>query len=537
MGAGPLKIEPVEATHTALPESLLQIGGLLKRFPGTIAVNNVSFAIRSGTIHALVGENGAGKSTIIKMLSGVYRPDGGEIRIKGQPVDITSPHVAQECGISTVYQERTLIANLSALDNIFLGREILARIGGTLGLTDRQAMRSAVVELCRDFEFDPKLLSRPVEELSALSRQIVEIIKALAFRSELIILDEPNGGLSIHERQVLFAQMRRLRGRGTAVLWVTHQLEELAGMADEVTVLRDGKLVGTIDGAEARTDRVVRMMVGRDVETIESFVTGAKGSAAIKEHGKVVLRVEGLSDDTDLRDLAFTLRRGEVLGIGGLQGAGCSRIVETIIGARRMTSGRVLLDEKPRRIRSTRHAFAAGIAYVPNERKSRGILPTFSIAQNISVSSLPAFARMGFIDRKKEASTARGFFDALGIRARSVGDQIVRLSGGNQQKAIIARALAAKPKVIIFNEPTEGVDVGAKIEIYRLIRDYIASGGAAIVKSSELVELLGLSDRVLVMKTGRIVGELPGLGADQDHESATRLEEKFMSLAAASGVN
>jgi ribose transport system ATP-binding protein len=530
MRTEPAKIEPVDQTQAVTP--LLQVENLLKRFPGTVAVRNVSFGIRRGTIHALVGENGAGKSTIIKMLSGVYSPDGGQIRIKGQPVDITSPHVAQKCGISTVYQERTLITNLSALENMFLGREILTRTGRSLGLTDRHAMRDAVEELCQDFEFDLNLLHQAVGELSALSRQIVEVIKALVFQSELIILDEPNSGLSLHERQILFAQMQRLRDRNTAVLWVTHQLDELTGMADEVTVLRDGALVGTLNGSEATSDRIVRMMVGREIETVESFVTAAKAHGVTP--GDEVLRVESLSDETGLSNVSLSLKQGEVLGIGGLQGAGSNRFVETIIGARRFTTGSIVVDGTARRFRSTRQAFSAGLSYVPNERKSCGILPTFSIAQNISVASLTQFSRSGFVNRRAETQTARHFFDALSIRARNVGDRIVRLSGGNQQKVIIARALAAKPKVIIFNEPTEGVDVGAKLEIYKLIRDYVASGGAAIVKSSELVELLGLSDRVLVMKTGRIIGELPGISADDEPDDVRKLEETFMSLAAAS---
>lgn len=526
-------MEPLNPAPAAAP--LLQVENLLKRFPGTVAVRNVSFGIWPGTIHALVGENGAGKSTIIKMLSGVYSPDGGQILIKRQPVDITSPHVAQECGISTVYQERTLINNLSALENIFLGREIQARTGGSFGLTDLRAMRDAVEELCQDFEFDVRLLHQAVEELSALSRQIVEVIKALVFRSELIILDEPNSGLSIHERQILFAQMRRLRDRGTAILWITHQLDELSGMADEVTVLRDGALVGTLNGSEATSGRIVRMMVGREIETIESFVTAAK--ARVGTLGGEVLRVDSLSDYTGLNDLSLSLKQGEVLGIGGLQGAGCNRLVETIIGARRFAAGSLFVDGVASRFRSTRQAFSAGLSYVPNERKSRGILPTFSIAQNISIASLSQFAHIGFVNQSAEAQTAQHFFGALNIRARGVEDRIVRLSGGNQQKAIIARALAAKPKAIIFNEPTEGVDIGAKIEIYRLIRDYVASGGAAVVKSSELVELLGLSDRVLVMKAGRIVGELSGLGPDDTPDDARKLEEAFMSLAAASKEN
>ena len=518
----------------ARPDTVVQVTNLLKRFPGTIAVNDVSFAIRRGTIHALVGENGAGKSTVIKMLSGVYQPDAGQIVVNGAALNFASPHDAQAAGISTVHQERSLIMALSALENIFLGREMLSsgRLG-RLGMVDRGQMQARVNALCDDFDFDRRRLHRPVEGLDVLSKQVVEIIKALAFNSELIILDEPTGGLSEAERKILFEQMRRLKTRGTGVLWVTHHLEELAGLADEVTVLRDGELVGTMDGAEASPERVVRMMVGHDVESIESLVAQSKALPG-PGVGEEVFRIENLGSVDGLSGLSLSVRKGEILGIGGLQGAGCSRLLEAIIGATRQNSGTITLNDRPLRIRRTRDAFRSGLAYVPNERKTRGILPTFSIAQNISVASLDRFTRAGVVDRRAEARTATDYFEMLRIRATGIGQQIQRLSGGNQQKAIIARALVAGPSVIIFNEPTEGVDVGAKIEIYRLIRDFVNKGGAAIVHSSDLVELLGLSDRVLVMRAGRIVGEMPGLSATDNHQTATIREEHFMALAAAS---
>jgi ABC-type sugar transport system ATPase subunit len=516
-----------------MTQAVVRVENLLKRFPGTIAVQDVSFAIAPGTVHALVGENGAGKSTVIKMLSGVYLPDAGRIIVKGEPRELTSPDVAQEAGISTVHQERSLISNLSALENIFLGREVVAAgLAGRIGVVDRRQMQERVETLCRDFDFDIRQLNRPVEGLTALLQQVVEIIKALAFNSKLIILDEPTGGLSEAERMILFQQMRRLRDRGTAVLWVTHHLEDLAGLADAVTVLRDGALVGTLDGAEATAEKVVRMMVGRDVDSIESLVAESKAAGAVI--GDEILQIDGLGAVSGISDLSLSLRQGEILGIGGLQGAGSNRLVEAIIGATRHTGGIIRMDGKRLSIRRTRDAFRAGIAYVPNERKTSGILPLYSIAENITISSLDRFTRAGVVDRKAVAETATEYFDRLRIRATGIGQQILRLSGGNQQKAIIARALATRPRVIVFNEPTEGVDIGAKVEIYRLIHDFVNKGGAAIVRSSDLVELLGLSDRVLVMRAGRIVGEMKGLTANTDHQTATRMEEHFMSLAAAS---
>lgn len=514
-------------------EPIVRVEGLLKRFPGTIAVRHVSFAIAPGTVHALVGENGAGKSTVIKMLSGVYQPDEGQIFVGGAAVALPSPHAAQAAGISTVQQERSLITALTALENIFLGREDLhSGLMGRLKLVDRSRMLARVQGLCDDFNFDRRNLTRPVEGLDALSQQVIEIIKALAFRSELIILDEPTGGLSEAERKILFDQMRRLRARGTAVLWVTHHLEELEGLADAVTVLRDGALVGTIPGSEATPQRVVRMMVGRDVDSIESLVAQSGGQAG--QAGDEVLRVEALSSASGLQDLSLSLRQGEVLGLGGLQGAGCNRLMEAIIAATPTTGGRITLKGRALRLRSTRDAFRAGLAYVPNERKTKGILPSFSIAQNMTVAALDDFTRAGMVRRGAEATTASDYFRRLRIRATGIGQAILRLSGGNQQKALIARALIAQPKVILFNEPTEGVDVGAKIEIYRLIRDFVASGGAAIVRSSDLVELLGLSDRVLVMRKGRVVGEMAGLPARPPGTATHEMEEDFMALAAAS---
>ena len=428
---------------------VVRVEGLLKRFPGTVAVRHVSFAIRPGSVHALVGENGAGKSTVIKMLSGVYQPDEGQVFVGGSPVAFRGPHDAQAAGISTVHQERSLITALTALENIFLGREDLrAGIGGKLKLVDRRKMLSRVHQLCDDFDFDRRRLTRPVEGLDALSQQVIEIIKALAFRSELIILDEPTGGLSEAARKILFAQMRRLRARGTAVLWVTRHLEELEGLADTVTVLRDGGLVGAIDGAEATPQRVVRMMVGRDVDSIESLVAQSGGQGA--GLGAEVLRIEGLSTASGLDGLSLSLRQGEILGLGGLQGAGCNRLMEAVVAAT-PSRGRIVLQGRPLRLHHTRDAFRAGLAYVPNERKTRGILPSFSIAQNMTIAALQDFTRAGLIRRPQEAATASDYFRRLRIRATGIGQAILRLSGGNQQKALIARALIARPKVILFN--------------------------------------------------------------------------------------
>ena len=510
---------------------VLAVEGLVKRFPGTLAVDDVSFAIGRGTVHALVGENGAGKSTVIKMLSGVLRPDGGRILVGGTPTDIATPQKAQEAGIVTIHQERTLVDSLTALENIFLGREYLrGRQGRAFGLVDQGRMRRHVLSLCEDFDFPTGLLDREVAGLPGVAKQVVELIKALAFRAELVIMDEPTAAVTDHERDALFLQMRRLRDRGTSILWVTHHLDELADMADRVTVLRDGALVGELEGQDIRPARVVRMMVGRDVQTIEALIAEQGDSSEVAP--EEALRVGGLRSTGTLQGIGFTLRRGEILGIGGLSSAALTELVRVVIGADRRVGGEMRLQGQPVDIRSTADALRTGIAYVPDERKSQGILRDFSVAENISLAALDAFCRFRLVNRRQEAAHAMQYRDLLQIRSHSVQQRVALLSGGNQQKVIIARALSTKPRVIIFHEPTQGVDIGAKMEIYRLIRDYVSKGGAAIVVSTELVELLGLSDRVLVLRDGVIAGEVPGCRTVAGAVTTKALEEQFMHLAA-----
>ena len=521
-----------EETRSAA--EVLAIDHLLKRFPGTIAVDDVSFAIERGAIHALVGENGAGKSTIIKVLSGVYQPDGGQVLVRGEPTRIRSPHHAQELGVTTIHQEQTLIDSLTAIENVFLGREHLRgplRLRRVLNIVDTGRMRQEVLSLFEDFEFDTRQLGRSVRNLSGLDKQIVEIVKALAFRSEVIIMDEPTAGLTEHERVALFRHMRRLQDRETAILWVTHRLEELEGMADRVHVLRDARLVGTLTKEEVTPARVVRMMIGRDVESMESLVAEQKGTAAETADHDEVLRVEGLSRGRDFTDVSFMVRRGEIFGIGGLAGAGRTALARAVIGADRLDSGDVRIQNKRVSIRNTARALTAGIAYVPKERKTQGILPEFSVTRNITMSALERFRRAGLLNSRMESDEADRYIGDLQIRARSNRQPISSLSGGNQQKAIIARALSAGPAVIIFDEPTQGVDIGAKMEIFKLINDYVAGGGSAVIISSEMVELLGLCSRVLVMRKGQVVGELPGYQTAGGETDVHSLEERFMALA------
>ena len=515
---------------SASPSPVVTLDGLLKLYPGTIAVNAVSFSVRPGTIHALVGENGAGKSTVIKMLSGVVQPDGGRIFIGGAAVDIRTPQIAQKHGIVTIHQERTLVDSLTAIENIFLGREYLRPGLGSLGLVDTGRMQRHVEVLCADFGFPTRLLDREVRMLPSVSKQIIEMIKALAFTASLVIMDEPTAAVTEHEREVLFGHMRRLRDRGTAVLWITHHLDELPGMADRVTVLRDGTLVGELDQPDIQPSQVVRMMVGRDVQTLEGLIAAQGPSVQVSR--QEVLKVEDIATAGSVRGVGFSLHQGEVLGIGGLSNAAMTELIRAMIGADRPVHGTLTLHGRVCAIRSTADALRHGIAYVPDERKLHGILKDFTIAQNASVAALDRFTTMHVINRRKEAANAEGYRTGLQIRSQGVEQRIALLSGGNQQKVVIARALSTKPRIIIFHEPTQGVDIGAKMEIYRLIRDFVADGGSAIVVSTELVELLGLSDRVLVMRDGRIAGEVPGCRTVAGKVSTKELEERFMHMAA-----
>ncbi len=513
-----------------IANDVIALDGLVKRYPGTVAVNNVSFSVRPGAIHALVGENGAGKSTVIKILSGGVQPDGGRILVGGVPVNLRTPQNAQEQGIVTIHQERTLVDSLTALENVFLGREFLRTGFGAVGLVDQGSMRSHIVSLCADFDFPVRLLDREVRSLPSVAKQIVELIKALAFQANLVIMDEPTAAVTEHEREVLFGHMRRLRERGTAILWVTHHLDELPGMADRVTVLRDGALVGEFDGSNIAPAKIVRVMVGRDVQTMESLIAeqGPSGHVTKKE----AMRVEGLGSTETLRSVDFVLHQGEVLGIGGLSNAALTELIRAIIGADPRARGRVALEGVPSGIKSPADALLSGLAYVPDERKLHGILRDFSVAQNVSIASLGRFTRFHIVDRRKESANAETYRSRLQIRSQSVAQRIALLSGGNQQKVIIARALSTEPRIIIFHEPTQGVDIGAKMEIYRLIRDFVARGGSAIVVSTELVELLWLSDRVLVLRDGFIAGEVPGCRTVAGSITTKALEEKFMHIAA-----
>ncbi len=487
---------------------LLEMRGISKTFPGVRALSGVSFAAYGGEIHALMGENGAGKSTLMKILSGAYLADpGGEIRIAGQPLAIHGPTDAKRAGIAIIYQELALAPNLSVAENIFLGRE-LAR-GRML---DRGAMEAACRPVLERLgvTFGP---GAPVSSLSAAEQQIVEIARALMANSRILVMDEPTTSLSSRETDRLFALVRQFRADGLAVIYISHRMAEVYELADRVSVLRDGTYVGTLTKEEISAESLVRMMVGRD---LSSFYT--------KEHGdpharKPVLSVRGVGDGHFVKDCSFDLHEGEVLGFAGLVGAGRTELARLIYGADPRAAGEIMLNGKPLDTREPLDAVSAGLVYLTEDRKRLGLFLDMSVRDNINLDVIERDARpaaLGVLDFATARRRAADSIRALGIRVASEQVGVGTLSGGNQQKVLLSRLLETKPRVLLLDEPTRGVDIGAKSEIYRLINDLARSGVGIIVISSELPEIIGVCDRALVMRDGRIAGEMEGKEMTQE---------------------
>ncbi|HEX3786534.1 MAG TPA: sugar ABC transporter ATP-binding protein [Pseudonocardiaceae bacterium] len=492
----------------------LRITGVSKSFAGVHALRDVSLLARGGEVLALMGENGAGKSTLLKVLSGAHRPDSGTLAVDGDPVEFHSPRDAQRLGVRVIYQEPEIIPHITVAENIYVGS--LPRHGRVF---DRKALHRRVRADLDRYGFaealDPTLLG---SQLSPAQRQLVEILRALVTDVRVIAFDEPTSSLSDAEVDNLFLLIGRLRAEGIAVIYVSHRMKEIFQVADRVTVLRDGAVVGTRDTADTDQAALVRMMVGRDLS--DMFVRDGRGSGSA---GPVMLEVTGLTND-DVTDISLSVRSGEVLGLSGLVGAGRSELAHAIMGSTTVRSGRISVGGRPVRIRSPRDAIRAGIGFAPEERKAQALLLHRSVRDNISLAVLDRLTVGRFVRRGEERRIADRFVRQLNVRTQSIEALVSTLSGGNQQKVVLARWLARKPRVLILDEPTRGVDVGAKAEIYSVINALAADGVAVIVISSELPEILGLADRVLVMAGGRITGEL-------SHDEAT--EERVLALAMA----
>ena len=478
---------------------LVEMAGIEKHFPGVHALRSAQFDLVPGEVHALMGENGAGKSTLMKVLSGIYQPDGGTVRVMGQQVSIHGPRAAQALGIGIIHQELALMNDLTVAQNIFIGREPRR----SLGRLDEAKLNADAAAIFQQMNVTMDVQAE-VRTLSVARQQMVEIAKALSFRSRILIMDEPTAALNEAETNELFAIIRRLRSEGVGVVYISHKMDEIRRISDRVTVMRDGAYVGTVHAADTPIETIIGMMVGRDLETVHVEIPDLSAAP-------VALEVRGLNRGRAIRDVSFTLKQGEILGFAGLMGAGRTEVARAIFGADPREAGQIIVHGKPASIRSPRDAVAAGIGYLSEDRKHFGLALGLDVRANIGMTSLERFrSALGVLDEAALERTAKDYIGKLAIRTPSDRQEVRLLSGGNQQKIVIAKWLLRDCDILIFDEPTRGIDVGAKAEIYRLMQSLAAEGKAIIVISSELPEVLRLSHRIAVMCEGRLTGILPG---------------------------
>ena len=492
------------ADETEAPPPVLAVEGLEKSFPGVRALAGVSFDVRRGEVHALLGENGAGKSTLIKIVSGVYRPDAGTVRIDEREAHFASPHEAQAAGIATVYQELLLFPDLTVAENVFLGHAPRTRWGGV----DWPAMREKAAAILASLDVHDLDVDAPVRALSVANRQRVEIAKALSLNARVLIMDEPTAALTEADVARLFELVRRLKARGVGVVYISHRMAEIFALADRVTVLRDGQHVGTKPVADTSEPELIAMMVGRTLDHLFP-----KSAARV---GAPVLEVRDLVAPPVVKGVSLTVRAGEIVGLAGLIGSGRSELAQAVFGMAPVAAGEIRLGGRPVRIASSGDAKRHGIAYVPEDRGTQGLVRPMTLRENVSLAVLRRIAPRAFIDRPAEDDLARDAIRRFNIRAYGPEQVVGKLSGGNQQKVVLGKWLATEPKLLIMDEPTRGIDVGAKAEIHRLMSELAAAGLAVLMISSELPEVLGMSDRVLVMREGRIVAEFARGEADQE---------------------
>jgi rhamnose transport system ATP-binding protein len=490
---------------------VLELRRIRKTFAGLVALHDAALTLHAGAVHALVGENGAGKSTLIKVLAGVYPPDDGQILLDGQPVHFSNPAQARDAGVAVIYQEPTLFPDLSVAENIYMGRH---PIDARLRRVQWGALYRDVARLLEQvgLDLDPR---ERVRGLSMADQQLVEVAKALSLQARVLVMDEPTAALTPGEVSRLFAIVRRLRDQNVAVVFIGHRPEEIFAIADQITVLRDGMYVGTYQAQEIDPERVIALMVGRPLDALY-----AKQAAA---PGKTVLRVEGLRREGVFTGISFEVHAGEIVGLAGLVGAGRTEVARAIFGIDRLDGGQIWLDGRPVQFDSPRAAVRAGLSYVPEDRQTHGLILPLPIAHNVTLPLLREMAWGGFLRPARERRLAAEYGRRLRLRARSVRQPARDLSGGNQQKVVLAKWLATRPKALILDEPTRGIDVGAKAEVHRLMGELAASGLAILMISSELPEILAMSDRILTMREGRLVAQF-------DRAEAT--QERIMAAAA-----
>jgi len=488
---------------------LLQMKNIHKTFPGVYALKAVDFELRAGEVHAILGENGAGKSTLIKILGGIYTADQGEIYIEGKKVDIREVHDAQKYGISIIHQELVLVPYMTVAENIFLGREPVKG-----GLVNAARMYEEAQRLIDSYGVNISAKSM-IRDLTIAQQQLVEIIKAISYNSKILVMDEPTSSISEKEVKFLFETMRNLTAKGVGIIYISHRMSELAEICDRVTVMRDGSYIGTKVVRETTNDELIAMMVGRE---LKNYYT-----RDFKKDGEVILKCENISDRKMVKGVSFEVKKGEIVGFAGLVGAGRSELMKCLFGLTREYTGDIYIDGKKVVIRSPADAIKQGIALVPEDRKLEGLFHVQSVRFNSTIVVLKEFIRGIAVNRRKEEEITQAYIDRMSTKTPSMEQAIGKLSGGNQQKVMIGRWLATSPKILILDEPTRGVDVGAKSEIYAIMNDLAKSGMAIIMISSEMPELINMSDRIYVMCEGRITGCL-------NHEEVT--QEKIMRLAA-----
>ena len=498
----------------AQAQPTFKLEGITKRFGGTVALDDVGFDLLPGEVHALVGENGAGKSTLMKIVAGIHEPDEGTFEVDGKETSFSSPREAEEAGIAMIPQELNLFTELSVAENLFVGRDRPRSTWGGLGWNDINAEARSQFESF-DADFD---VTAPVKQLSTANRQLVAIVRALMGKAKVIIMDEPTASLAGEEARRLFRIIEDLTSNDVGVVYVSHRLEEIFEISDRVTVLRDGEHIQTAPTSEMDSEKLVHSMVGRSLE--ELFTRSES------DPGEVALEVRGLTREGEFEEVDLSIRKGEVVGLAGLVGAGRSEVAQAIFGINPAEEGEILIDGEVVEIGSPTTAMQRGVFYVPEERQSQGLILPFPINSNITLSILDRISRLGFVRPDAEKESADKFAESLSIKGAELTDPVSRLSGGNQQKVVLAKSLAREPSILLLDEPTRGIDVGAKSEIYRLIDELAGEGKAVLLISSELEEVLSMSDRIVVMREGHVAGEL-------GREEAT--QEKVMSAATGAG--